>query len=95
MSIASSFSKYSRRRLPNPLTRAWLTLLALSLASAVLTMLPAPPTLPAAGILILALVKARIILARYLELAKSSAWLRGFTTVLIAFTTLIFGLYLI
>ncbi|WP_235216144.1 cytochrome C oxidase subunit IV family protein [Ruegeria halocynthiae] len=77
------------------LTRAWLTLLGLSLGSALLTLVPLRPALLGAGILLLALIKARVILARYLDLSGSPAWLRGFTMVLSGFTVLIFGLYLI
>ncbi|SDX26784.1 Cytochrome C oxidase subunit IV [Ruegeria halocynthiae] len=76
------------------LTRAWLGLLALSVASAVLTMLHAPAALIGAGILILALIKSRIILARYLDLSTSPAWLRGFTMVLTGFAIVVFALYL-
>ncbi len=95
MPTASSFQKYSRRRLPSPLTRAWLTLIALSVASAILTLTQLPPKAIGAGILILALGKSRIILARYLDLAKSPAWLRGFMMVLISFAVVVFALYLI
>ncbi|CUH47615.1 hypothetical protein RUA4292_01786 [Ruegeria atlantica] len=93
MSQASSFFKCARQRLPNSLPRAWLTLLALSLVSALLTMLPVLPELLGAGILILALIKARVILALYLDLAKSQVWLRGFTAVLTGFVLVIFSLY--
>ncbi|WP_170332371.1 cytochrome C oxidase subunit IV family protein [Ruegeria arenilitoris] len=95
MRVTSSFSKYSHRRLPSPITCAWLALLALSVASAFLTMMPIAPKLLGGGILILALAKSRIILAKYLELAHSPSWLRGFTMVLTAFAVLIFGLYLV
>ena len=95
MPAASSFPKYARRRLPNALTRAWLTLLMLSFASALLTVLPIPPAALAGGILILALAKCRVILARYLDLANSPAWLRGFTMVTTGFAIIIFVLYLI
>ncbi|WP_348774530.1 cytochrome C oxidase subunit IV family protein [Ruegeria atlantica] len=94
VSQASSFFKCARWRLPNSLLRAWLTLLALSLVSALLTMLPILPELLSAGILILALIKARVILALYLDLAKSQVWLRGFTAVLTGFVLVIFSLYL-
>lgn len=94
MSQASSFFKCARQRLPNSLLRAWLTLLALSLVSALLTMLPVLPELLGAGILILALIKASVILARYLDLAKGQVWLRGFTAVLTGFVLVIFSLYL-
>ncbi|MFY2822922.1 cytochrome C oxidase subunit IV family protein [Ruegeria sp. MALMAid1280] len=92
---SSSFPKYSRRRLPSPITCAWFALLALSVTSALLTMMPIPSKLLGAGILILALAKSRIILAQYLDLAHSPGWLRGFTMVVTAFAVLIFGLYLI
>ncbi len=95
MAASSSFSKYSRRRLPNPLTKAWLGLLALSLASALLTLLPAAPAIICGGILLLALLKARLILARYLDLTDSPGWLRGFTMVLTGFSVAVFGLYLV
>ena len=95
MPTPSSFQKYSRRRLPNSLTRAWLALLALSIASATLTQLPISAKFLGACILILALAKSRIILARYLELATSPAWLRGFTVMLTGFALTVFSLYLI
>ncbi|WP_420583463.1 cytochrome C oxidase subunit IV family protein [Ruegeria sp.] len=76
------------------MTRAWLGLLALSLTSALLTLLDSP-RIAAAGVLALALVKARLILVQYLDLAHSPRWLRGFTMVLTIFSVLIFGLYLI
>ncbi|WP_237212626.1 cytochrome C oxidase subunit IV family protein [Ruegeria lacuscaerulensis] len=79
----------------NTLTRAWLALLGLSFGSALLTMIPAPPAVLGGGILLLALVKTRVILARYLDLAESPAWLRGFSMVLTGFAVIIFGLYLI
>ncbi|KIC38770.1 nitric oxide reductase F protein [Ruegeria sp. ANG-R] len=77
------------------MTRAWLSLLALSFASALLTMLHAPAELIGAGILLLALIKARVILARYLDLIQSPSWLRGFTMVLTGFAILVFALYLL
>ena len=94
MPLSSSRSKYGRRRRPDPLTRAWLGLLALSLTSALLTLLHSPQ-IAAAGVLVLALIKTRLILAQYLDLAHSPNWLRGFTMVLTIFSLLIFGLYLI
>ncbi len=95
MPASSSFHKYSRRRLPNALTRAWFTLLALSVTSALLTLLPFAPTIVGAGILGLALLKCRIILAQYLDLAASPAWLRGFSIVLTGFALIILVLYLL
>ncbi|WP_209597163.1 cytochrome C oxidase subunit IV family protein [Ruegeria sp. HKCCSP351] len=95
MPAISSFAKYSRRRRPNSLTSAWLVLLALSLASTLLTLMKSPDVLIAGGILLLALIKARVILARYLDLVESPGWLRGFTMVLTGFSVVIFALYLI
>ncbi|CUK17623.1 hypothetical protein RUE5091_04146 [Ruegeria denitrificans] len=79
----------------NTLTRAWLALLGLSVGSAVLTLLPVPAAVMGGGILLLALIKTRVILAQYLDLACSPGWLRGFTMVLTGFSVLIFALYLI
>lgn len=95
MPLTSPIPKNSRRRHPDRLTRAWLGLLALSVASALLTLLHAPMVIVAGGVLTLALVKARLILARYLDLSKSPSWLRGFTMVLALFCALVFGLYLV
>ncbi|WP_171671420.1 cytochrome C oxidase subunit IV family protein [Ruegeria sp. HKCCD4884] len=95
MPASSSFHKYSRRRLPNVLTRAWFNLLALSITSALLTMLPLGSTIVGAGILGLALLKCRIILAQYLDLATSPAWLRGFSVALTGFALIVFVLYLL
>ncbi|MEX0350814.1 MAG: cytochrome C oxidase subunit IV family protein [Paracoccaceae bacterium] len=77
------------------LTQAWLALLGLSLGSAVLTMISMPPKVMGGCILLFALTKARVILARYLDLIHSPEWLRGFTTVLSGFSVLVFGLYVI
>ncbi len=95
MPAAPSFPKYWRRALHNSLTRAWLTLLVLSVASALLTVLPIPPSVLAGCILVLALAKCRVILACYLDLVNSPAWLRGFTMVLTGFAIIVFALYLI
>ncbi len=96
MPLTSSFPpKNSHRRLPNPVTRAWHALLALSLASALLTLLSLPSAVLGGGILLLALLKTRVILARYLDLDASPAWLRGFTMVLSGFAGLIFALHLV
>ncbi|WP_298850018.1 cytochrome C oxidase subunit IV family protein [uncultured Ruegeria sp.] len=95
MPTASPFHKYSRQRRPNPLTRAWLGLLALSAGSALLTLIQAPSTAIAGGIVFLALIKTRIILKYYLDLADSPSWMRGFTMVLTGFSAVIFALYLV
>ncbi len=77
------------------LTLAWATLIALSLGAAVLTLLMLPAKVTGGVMLLLALLKARIILAQYLELAHAPDWLRGFTFVLVLFALTLFGLFLI
>ena len=95
MQSPPSISEYSRRRHPDRLTVAWSALIGLSLASTGLTVFPLASNLIGGGILLLALFKARIILARYLELENSPGWLRGFTMVLCGFSAVIFVLYLV
>ncbi|NOD64372.1 nitric oxide reductase F protein [Ruegeria sp. HKCCD6109] len=58
-------------------------------------MLPLGSTIVGAGILGLALLKCRIILAQYLDLATSPAWLRGFSVALKGFALIVFVLYLL
>jgi hypothetical protein len=91
----SSLTKEPRQGPPNPLTQAWLALLALSVGSALLTLIGAPTAIIAGGILLLALIKARVILKHYLDLESSQSWLRGFTMVLTGFSVVIFALYLV
>lgn len=76
-------------------TRAWLLLIGLSLVSALVTLAGLPPK--AAGLLILALglIKARVILSRYLGLAEAPGWLSGFFAVICLWGLLTAGLYLI
>lgn len=57
--------------------------------------MPVHPEIVGGGVLLLALFKARIILARYLDLETSPAWLSGFTMVLSGFAAVIFALYLV
>lgn len=79
------------------LFRAWLGLLALSLAATLVTLWDRPAALSApagAAILLLAWAKARIILARYLGLAAAPFWRRGFEISLAGFALLLLGLYL-
>lgn len=81
----------------DPLLRAWVALLGLSLGSTALSLRPWSPELAApAGSLILALawLKARVILARYLGLAAAPSWRRGFDLALGLFCLLLLGLYL-
>ena len=80
------------------LTRAWIALLLLSgLATLVSAGVGAGLNRQIAGVamLFLALVKARVILSRYLGLVQAPMWLRGFTISLTLFCLLLAGLYLV
>ncbi|MCV2890273.1 cytochrome C oxidase subunit IV family protein [Ruegeria aquimaris] len=77
------------------LTTAWLALLVLSLASTGATVLPVPQQIVATAVLVLALIKARVILARYLELSAARSWLSGLSVVIAGFFALVLGLFLI
>lgn len=81
--------------LSKPLLRTWGLLVGLSLLAALATQIPMARWMAAAAILMLALFKARIILARYLDLHRAPGWLTGATTVFAIWTLLAFGLYLI
>lgn len=81
--------------LSKPLVKAWLWLTGLSLLAATATLTPMPRWLLAAAILLLALLKARLILSRYLDLHRAPGWLTGATLVFAIWTALAFGLYLI
>lgn len=76
---------------------AWGALIALSLASTVLS-LPAIwahwPVATGVAVLGLAWQKARIILSQYLGLAQAPAWRRGFELALGLLCLLMLGLYL-
>lgn len=82
------------------ITRAWLILLALSAASTFVSLnvtLQRPDAIPFLGgvvILLLAWAKARLIAARYLDLAEAPGYLRGFSLVLALFMAALLGLYL-
>lgn len=78
-----------------PLLKAWLRLTGLSLLAAVATLAPLPRWTLAAAILLLAFLKARIILARYLDLGAAPGWLSGATLVFALWTLLAFTLYLV
>ena len=83
--------------LTDPLRRAWLSLLLLSGLSALVAELAGrglDRRLIGAVILLLALIKARVILSRYLGLAAAPGWLRGFTLTIWIFGLLLLGLYL-
>ncbi|MDT8328592.1 MAG: nitric oxide reductase F protein [Roseovarius sp.] len=82
----------------DPLLRAWVALMALSLGSTLISLWHWPPDLTAlAGALILTLgwLKARVILARYLGLVAAPFWRRGFGLCLALFCLLLLGLYLL
>lgn len=82
----------------DPLLRAWVTLIGLSLGSTVLSLWHWPPNLTAlSGTVILTLgwLKARVILARYLGLSAAPFWRRGFGLALGLFCLLLLGLYLL
>lgn len=75
--------------------KAWGILLALSLATTVLTLASAPfAILTAVLLLALSGLKARMILARYLELHRSAFWMRLFGSMIWLFLLIAFGLYL-
>jgi hypothetical protein len=82
------------------ITRAWIFLLALSAASTAVSFgvtVQRPAAIPFLGgvvILLLAWAKARIIAARYLDLAQAPGYLRGFSFVLMLFMAGLLGLYL-
>ncbi len=77
------------------LVQAWLMLLLLSSGTVLIASAGArgSPWI-AGGVLVLAGLKARIILARYLELAGSRFWTRVFDLVIGLFLALAFALYL-
>ncbi len=81
----------------NRLLRAWVWLIALSAGSALISMAPGQGLgrqIAGVVIVLLALAKARIILAQYLRLAQAPGWLRGFTVVIALFGVLVLGLFL-
>ncbi|MBE2277252.1 MAG: nitric oxide reductase F protein [Rhodobacteraceae bacterium] len=65
------------------LTRAWLWLIGLSLASTALAASGLAGPAFVLGVLCLAGVKAHLILTRYLGLSAAPAWARGFDLVLV------------
>ncbi|NIZ60094.1 nitric oxide reductase F protein [Sedimentitalea sp. CY04] len=87
------------RGLRDPLSLAWIVLLALSLTSALFTGLGSASDLltKVTGLMVLglALLKARVILARYLGLAAAPGWLNGGISVLVLWALIVAGLYLI
>lgn len=80
------------------LIRAWITLILLSIGSALLSLWQIPQEwkfVAGATILTLAWLKARVILLRYLGLAQAPFWARGFGISLALFCLLLLGLYLV
>ncbi len=87
------------------LVRAWIALLVLSMASTAVavfidrgTTAQGPDWIASAAgglILLLALVKGRIILSRYLGLDATDFWRRGFNAALTIFVLVLLGLYLV
>jgi nitric oxide reductase NorF protein len=76
------------------LIKAWLTLVALSVGTVVLTMPGVSGTLlVAGGVLLLAGIKAHVILTRYLGLVRSRFWTHAFDFAIAAFLLLSFSLY--
>lgn len=77
------------------MTRAWLLLIGLSLISALTTIGGLSPKIAGLVILSLGLIKARVILSRYLGLAAAPGWLAGFFAVISLWAILVGGLFLI
>lgn len=80
------------------LTRAWLALIVLSGFSALAAAAIGrgyDARIAGGIVLLLALLKARIILSRYLGLADAPSWRRGFNSVLALYMLVALGLYLI
>ena len=81
----------------DPILKAWVWLLALSGVSALVAQavgLGIDRRITGAVILLLAVAKSRVILARYLGLDQAPGWLSGVMTVLGLFALLALGLYL-
>ena len=86
------------------LFRAWIALLVLSAISTAVAIFidrgktadveSWVPALAGVVILLLALIKGRIILARYLGLETTAFWRRGFNMALTIFALVLLGLYL-
>lgn len=77
---------------------AWVLLVAMSAATTALTFVEISGRsrmVIAAGVLVLAGLKARIILSRYLQLHNSRFWTRAFDLAIGGFLLLSFGLYAI
>ena len=82
----------------DPLTKAWIWLVALSAGSAIVAVLVGSGMdrrIAGAMILFLALLKSRTILSQYLGLSGTLFWRRGFNTAVTLFCLLLLALYLI
>ncbi len=78
------------------LFEAWFALMAFSLCTAALTvskLAERAPAIAAAGVLLLAGGKARVILVRYLHLHKSRFWRGVFDIAIGAFLAMAFTIY--
>ena len=76
----------------------WAMLIGFSTVSTFVSILPVPSQWHAASgaiVLLLAWLKARVILSRYLGLCAAPFWARGFGLALGVFCTVLLGLYLI
>ncbi|UYV37768.1 nitric oxide reductase F protein [Rhodobacteraceae bacterium D3-12] len=79
------------------ITHAWLWLIGLSIISTVLAevvSLGTPPIVTGTLVLVVAVLKARTILSRYLGLASAPNWRRGFNLTLTLFALILLTLYL-
>ncbi|MDO5705345.1 MAG: cytochrome C oxidase subunit IV family protein [Paracoccus sp. (in: a-proteobacteria)] len=79
----------------DPLIRAWLILIAASLGATAAALSPLPGRVAMVVVLALAWVKARVVLAAYLELDETPPIRRAFDLALALFMALAGLLYLI
>lgn len=83
---------------PDRLLRAWIALVILSGVSALAAALVnagIDPRITGTLVMLLALMKARVILSRYLGLDTAPSWRAGFNLTLTLFCIVLLGLYLI
>lgn len=84
--------------LSNHLIAAWAWLAGLSGAAALIAVAMGqglPRKVAGAAILLLALLKARVILSRYLDLDRAPGWLSGFSWAVTLWAVAVLGLYLV
>lgn len=84
--------------LSNRLIAAWAWLAGLSGLAALIALgvgQGVPRRAAGAALLVLAVFKARVILARYLDLDRARAWLSGFGWAVTLWAALVLGLYLV